>query len=115
MGSPIDSWEGAAAYFTGAGGASPTIILVMASFGLMLMVRSVVQMVAGTSIQSMVTGIQRPMIFFDASQNPWSIRSSSALRIESRKKDPTNAIRITAARPTAIRTISPREAAKSPL
>ena len=23
MGSPIDSWEGAAAYFTGAGGASP--------------------------------------------------------------------------------------------
>ena len=27
MGSPIDSWEGAAAYFTGAGGASPAIIL----------------------------------------------------------------------------------------
>lgn len=30
MGSPIDSWEGAAAYFTGAGGASPTIILMLA-------------------------------------------------------------------------------------
>ncbi|MEM7045012.1 MAG: hypothetical protein AAF543_19565 [Pseudomonadota bacterium] len=30
MGSPIDSWEGAAAYFTGAGGASPTIILLLA-------------------------------------------------------------------------------------
>lgn len=30
MGSPIDSWEGAAAYFTGAGGASPTIILLIA-------------------------------------------------------------------------------------
>ncbi len=27
MGSPIDSWEGAAAYFTGAGGASPGILL----------------------------------------------------------------------------------------
>ena len=30
MGSPIDSWEGAAAYFTGAGGASPTILLLLA-------------------------------------------------------------------------------------
>ena len=27
MGSPIESWEGATAYFTGAGGASPGIIL----------------------------------------------------------------------------------------
>ena len=31
MGSPIDSWEGAAAYFTGAGGASPIIILLMSA------------------------------------------------------------------------------------
>ena len=31
MGSPIESWEGAAAYFTGAGGASPTIILLIAA------------------------------------------------------------------------------------
>lgn len=30
MGSPIDKWDGAAAYFTGAGGASPMIFLVLA-------------------------------------------------------------------------------------
>ncbi|MEM7270244.1 MAG: hypothetical protein AAF401_13475 [Pseudomonadota bacterium] len=30
MGSPIDTWEGAEAYFTGAGGASPTILLILA-------------------------------------------------------------------------------------
>lgn len=29
MGSPIDTWEGAAAYFTGAGGASPIIFLLL--------------------------------------------------------------------------------------
>lgn len=29
MGSPISTWEGAAAYFTGAGGASPGIILLI--------------------------------------------------------------------------------------
>jgi hypothetical protein len=29
MGSPIDSWEGATVYFTGAGGASPGIILLI--------------------------------------------------------------------------------------
>lgn len=36
MGSPIDTWEGAQAYFTGAGGASPGIVLllsVIACFG----------------------------------------------------------------------------------
>ncbi len=27
MGSPIDSWEGASVYFTGAGGATPGIFL----------------------------------------------------------------------------------------
>ena len=27
MGSPIDSWEGATAYFTGAGGVTPRIFL----------------------------------------------------------------------------------------
>lgn len=31
MGSPIDSWDGAAAYFTGAGGATPYLILVIAA------------------------------------------------------------------------------------
>ncbi|MEM6421907.1 MAG: hypothetical protein AAF698_04900 [Pseudomonadota bacterium] len=30
MGSPIDSWEGAGAFFTGAGGATPAIFLVLA-------------------------------------------------------------------------------------
>jgi len=30
MGSPIDSWEGATAYFTGAGGATPGIFLFLA-------------------------------------------------------------------------------------
>ena len=30
MGSPIDSWEGAGAVFTGAGGASPGLILILA-------------------------------------------------------------------------------------
>ena len=30
MGSPIDSWENATAIFTGAGGASPVIILLIA-------------------------------------------------------------------------------------
>ena len=30
MGSPIDSWEGATAYFTGAGGATPGIFLAIA-------------------------------------------------------------------------------------
>ena len=30
MGSPIDTWEGAGAYFTGAGGATPGILLLLA-------------------------------------------------------------------------------------
>jgi hypothetical protein len=30
MGSPIESWDGAAVYFTGAGGASPVFILLIA-------------------------------------------------------------------------------------
>ncbi|MEM1160059.1 MAG: hypothetical protein AAGJ28_03935 [Pseudomonadota bacterium] len=29
MGSPIDSWDGATAVFTGAGGSSPMIILII--------------------------------------------------------------------------------------
>ncbi len=29
MGSPIDSWDGAEAYFTGAGGSSPMIFLIL--------------------------------------------------------------------------------------
>lgn len=30
MGSPITSWEGAEVYFTGAGGGSPTLFLILA-------------------------------------------------------------------------------------
>ncbi|MEQ8370383.1 MAG: branched-chain amino acid ABC transporter permease [Alphaproteobacteria bacterium] len=46
--------------------ASQTIVLVMASFGLMLMLRSAIQLVWGVQLQAMVTGIQRPWIVFDA-------------------------------------------------
>ncbi|MEE8270887.1 MAG: branched-chain amino acid ABC transporter permease [Alphaproteobacteria bacterium] len=46
--------------------AGPTIIVVIASFGVTLMVRSVVQLVWGVEITSYQTGIQRPLIFFDA-------------------------------------------------
>lgn len=45
---------------------SPTIMLVIASFGLMLMIRSVVQFVWGVQVQALQTGIQRPLVFFDA-------------------------------------------------
>lgn len=30
MGSPIETWDGAAAYFTGAGGVTPVLFLVLA-------------------------------------------------------------------------------------
>ncbi len=42
-----------------------TIITVIASFGVTLMVRSLVQLFWGVEITSYVTGIQRPMVFFD--------------------------------------------------
>jgi branched-subunit amino acid ABC-type transport system permease component len=40
---------------------APTIMLVIASFGMMLMIRSVVQFVWGVQLQPMVTGIQPPV------------------------------------------------------
>ena len=40
---------------------SPTIMLVIASFGLMLMIRSVVQFFWGVQLQPMVKGIQMPL------------------------------------------------------
>jgi len=46
--------------------ASPTIILVMASFGMMLMVRSVIQFGWGVQLQSLQPGIQRPWVLLDA-------------------------------------------------
>ncbi len=44
---------------------SPTIILVIASFGLMLMVRSVVQFFWGVQLKTVLPGIQMPIIWFD--------------------------------------------------
>ncbi|MGI9316707.1 MAG: branched-chain amino acid ABC transporter permease [bacterium] len=46
--------------------ASPTIMVVMASFGIMLMVRSLIQFFWGVQLKGLVPGIQRPMIFFDS-------------------------------------------------
>ena len=45
---------------------SHTVILVIASFGLMLMLRSAIQLIWGVSIQSLIPGIQTPLILFDA-------------------------------------------------
>ena len=45
---------------------SPTIILVIASFGLMLMVRSLVQLVWGARLQSFAPGISFPWVWFDS-------------------------------------------------
>ncbi len=46
--------------------ASPTIMVVMASFGIMLMVRSVIQFIWGVQLKGLVQGIQRPMVLFDS-------------------------------------------------
>ena len=45
---------------------SPTIILVIASFGLMLMVRSLIQIVWGVKLQSFSKGIALPWVLFDS-------------------------------------------------
>ncbi len=45
--------------------ASPVVIIVIASFGMMLMVRSVTQFFWGVQLKSLITGIQFPMVFFD--------------------------------------------------
>ncbi len=45
---------------------SPTIIIVIASFGIALMVRSAIQFTWGLEIESYRTGIHRPMVFFDS-------------------------------------------------
>jgi branched-subunit amino acid ABC-type transport system permease component len=46
--------------------ASPTIMVVMASFGIMLMVRSLIQFIWGVQLKGLVPGIQRPMVLFDS-------------------------------------------------
>ena len=45
---------------------SPVIIVVIASFGMMLMIRSVTQFSWGVQLQSLMPGIQRPYVLFDA-------------------------------------------------
>ena len=44
---------------------SQAIMLVMASFGMMLMIRSVIQFFWGVQVKTLVPGIQMPIIFFD--------------------------------------------------
>lgn len=46
--------------------ARPTIITVISSFGVALSLRAVAQLVWGPQIQSYESGIQRPLVFFDA-------------------------------------------------
>ncbi len=45
---------------------SPAIMVVIASFGMMLMVRSMVQFIWGVQLKGMTQGIQRPWVFFDS-------------------------------------------------
>jgi len=45
---------------------SPTIMLVIASFGLMLMIRSAIQFFWGVQLQALQPGIQRPWVWFDS-------------------------------------------------
>jgi branched-chain amino acid transport system permease protein len=46
--------------------AAPAIMLVIASFGMMLMIRSVIQFSWGVQLKALVPGIQRPYVLFDA-------------------------------------------------
>jgi branched-subunit amino acid ABC-type transport system permease component len=45
---------------------SPTIMLVIASFGLMLMIRSAIQFFWGVQLQALHTGIERPWVFLES-------------------------------------------------
>jgi len=45
--------------------ASPVVIIVIASFGMMLMVRSAIQFIWGVQLKSLMPGIQFPTVFFD--------------------------------------------------
>ncbi len=46
--------------------ASPVVIIVISSFGMMLMVRSAIQFFWGVQLKSLMPGIQKPWLFFDA-------------------------------------------------
>ncbi|MEM9139433.1 MAG: branched-chain amino acid ABC transporter permease, partial [Pseudomonadota bacterium] len=50
--------------------ASPPIMLVIASFGMMLMIRSAIQFIWGVQLQPMVRGIQRPVEWLDPLRIP---------------------------------------------
>lgn len=63
--------------------ARPTIITVIASFGIALTLRALVQLLWGTQIESYVSGIQRPLIFFNtiriAERHIWIILVTAAI------------------------------------
>jgi len=46
--------------------ASPVVIIVIASFGMMLMIRSVIQFSWGVQLKSLIPGITYPWVLFDA-------------------------------------------------
>ena len=48
----------------------PTIMLVISSFGMMLMIRSAIQFIWGVQLQPMVRGIQRPVDWLDPLRLP---------------------------------------------
>lgn len=45
--------------------ASPVVIIVIASFGMMLMVRSAIQFFWGVQLKSLMPGITKPIVYFD--------------------------------------------------
>lgn len=49
---------------------APTVMLVIASFGMMLMIRSVVQFVWGVQVTGLVTGIQKPVEWLEPLRIP---------------------------------------------
>ena len=63
----------------------PTIVTVIAAFGVALMIRSVVQLFWGVQIESYTRGIQRPLVFFDslriAERHIWIVLATMAVII----------------------------------
>ena len=61
----------------------PTIISVIASFGVMLMIRSAIQLIWGVAPMQYKNGIERPLIFFDQlrvqERHIWMIAITAAL------------------------------------
>ncbi|MEM7046924.1 MAG: branched-chain amino acid ABC transporter permease [Pseudomonadota bacterium] len=45
---------------------APTVVLLIASFGFMLMLRSAIQLIWGVANRTLIPGIQQPWVFFDA-------------------------------------------------